>query len=58
VLEILPTEAGVAMQQLGAPSIKALTPAMVKMDLHRKSGEFPLSNEELDDPATTVYEGI
>jgi hypothetical protein len=28
------------------------------MDLLRKSGEFPVSNEELDDTATTVYEGI
>ena len=28
------------------------------MVLLRKSGEFPVSNEELDDTATTVYEGI
>jgi IS5 family transposase len=28
------------------------------MDLLWKSGEFPVSNEELDDTATTVYEGI
>jgi hypothetical protein len=28
------------------------------LDLLRKSGEFPVSNEELDDTATTVYEGI
>jgi ABC-type transport system substrate-binding protein len=28
------------------------------LDLLRKSGEFPLSNEELNDAATTVYEGI
>jgi hypothetical protein len=28
------------------------------VDLLRKSGEFPVSNEELDDTATTVYEGI
>jgi hypothetical protein len=28
------------------------------LDLHRKSGEFPVSNEELDDAAATVYEGI
>jgi hypothetical protein len=28
------------------------------MDLLRKSGEFPVSNEELDETATTVYEGI
>ena len=28
------------------------------MDLLRKSGEFPVSDEELDDTATTVYEGI
>jgi hypothetical protein len=27
-----------------------------KVDLLRKSGEFPVSNEELDDTATTVYE--
>ena len=28
------------------------------VDLHRKSGEFPMSYEELDDAAATVYEGI
>jgi hypothetical protein len=28
------------------------------MDLLRKSGEFPVSNEELDETATTVYKGI
>jgi GAF domain len=28
------------------------------VDLLRKSGEFPVSNEELDETATTVYEGI
>jgi hypothetical protein len=28
------------------------------VDLLWKSGEFPVSNEELDDTATTVYEGI
>jgi Family of unknown function (DUF5681) len=28
------------------------------LDLLRKSGEFPVSNEELDETATTVYEGI
>src|SRR5207248_11057766 len=28
------------------------------MDLLRESGEFPMSDEELDDAATTVYEGI
>ena len=28
------------------------------MDLFRKSGEFPMSYEELDDTAATVYEGI
>jgi len=26
------------------------------LDLLRESGEFPVSNEELDDTATTVYE--
>ena len=30
----------------------------IEMDLFKKSGEFPVSNEELDDTATTVYEGI
>ena len=29
-----------------------------RLDLLRKSGEFPVSNEELDDASTTVYEGI
>jgi transposase InsO family protein len=28
------------------------------LDLLRKSGEFPMSYEELDDPTATVYEGI
>src|SRR5262249_41293383 len=28
------------------------------LDLLRDSGEFPMSDEELDDTATTVYEGI
>jgi hypothetical protein len=31
---------------------------VVGVDLLRKSGEFPVSNEELDETATTVYEGI
>jgi hypothetical protein len=30
----------------------------LNMDLLRESGEFPVSDEELDDTATTVYEGI
>jgi hypothetical protein len=30
----------------------------ISVDLLRQSGEFPVSNEELDDTATTVYEGI
>ena len=29
-----------------------------EVDLLRKSGEFPMSYEELDDTAATVYEGI
>jgi hypothetical protein len=28
------------------------------LDLLRESGEFPMSDEELDDTATMVYEGI
>src|SRR4051794_37535845 len=28
------------------------------LDLLRKSGEFPMSDEELDDTAATVYEGV
>ena len=31
---------------------------ILKMDLLRKSGEFPMSYEELEDAAATVYEGI
>jgi hypothetical protein len=31
---------------------------MAVLDLLRKSGEFPMSYEELDDTAATVYEGI
>jgi hypothetical protein len=30
----------------------------VEVGFFWKSGEFPVSDEELDDPATTVYEGI
>jgi hypothetical protein len=30
----------------------------LSLDLLRKSGEFPVSNEELDETATTVYKGI
>ena len=33
-------------------------PRWVELDLLRKSGEFPMSYEELDDTAATVYEGI
>jgi hypothetical protein len=29
-----------------------------QLDLLRKSGEFPMRYEELDDTAATVYEGI
>ena len=32
--------------------------ATLGLDLLRKSGEFPISYEELDDPAATVYEGV
>ena len=39
------------------PSFSRLA-RQVWMDLLRKSGEFPVSDEELDDAATTVYEGI
>jgi hypothetical protein len=45
---------------LGALSHHAPPPVSRRgqVDLLRKSGEFPVSNEELDDTATTVYEGI
>ena len=36
----------------------SLEQSSVCVDLLRKSGEFPVSNEELDETATTVYEGI
>ena len=39
-------------------SIEAFGVLMERLDLLRRSGEFPVSNEELDDTATTVYEGI
>lgn len=32
--------------------------SLLRVDLLRKSGEFPMSYEELDDAAATVYEGI
>jgi hypothetical protein len=38
--------------------VAALRRGSLGVDLHRKSGEFPVSNEELDDAAATVYEGI
>jgi hypothetical protein len=36
----------------------ASTDAIRELDLLRKSGEFPMSYEELDDTAAPVYEGI
>ena len=38
--------------------LKDLEAENTRLDLLRQSGEFPVSNEELDDTATTVYEGI
>jgi hypothetical protein len=31
---------------------------MSRLDLLRKSGEFPVNDEELDETAATVYKGI
>jgi Na+/phosphate symporter len=48
---------GVHMVQTGIT--RAFGPQLRRMlDLLRKSGEFLVSNEELDETATTVYEGI
>jgi hypothetical protein len=44
---------GVPIQELGD-----LLGFVRRLDLLRKSGEFPVSNEELDETATTVYKGI
>jgi hypothetical protein len=42
-----------------APGAIASTVALrYGLDLLRKSGEFPMSYEELDDTAATIYEGI
>src|SRR4051794_36530118 len=35
-----------------------ILPRTARVDLLRKSGEFPMSYEELDDTAATVYKGI
>src|SRR3954467_964167 len=45
------------MHRLEAPS-RPGSAFHFAMDLLRKSGEFPMSYEELDDTAATVYEGI
>jgi hypothetical protein len=39
-------------------NMRAKIAGKIAMDLLRKSGEFPMSYEELDDTAATVYEGI
>lgn len=31
---------------------------IVTMDLLRKSGEFPMKDEELDDGTETIYDGV
>jgi transposase len=41
-----------------AASSSASTKWDRNLDLLRKSGEFPMSYEELDDTAATIYEGI
>jgi hypothetical protein len=46
-----------ACRRCGARTVSTLS-VTVAVDLLRKSGEFPVSKEELDDAATTVYEGI
>jgi hypothetical protein len=42
----------------GAVQLAAERIGRGEVDLLRKSGEFPVSNEELDETATTVYKGI
>jgi hypothetical protein len=45
--------------ETGAEGVHPIFPGAGRaMDLLRKSGEFPMSYEELDDPTATVYEGI
>src|SRR4051794_18121635 len=39
-------------------SAQGIGTSSITLDLLRKSGEFPMSDEELDDTAATVYEGI
>src|ERR1700730_836145 len=41
-----------------APLARFRISCRASLDLLRKSGEFPVSNEELDETATTVYEGF
>ena len=47
-----------ALRESEVADAPTLDPKMLKVDLLRKSGEFPMSYEELDDTAATVYEGI
>jgi len=37
---------------------RSTEPGTNNVDLLRKSGEFPVSHEELDETATTVYKGM
>jgi hypothetical protein len=41
-----------------SPSYKPSPVPRGEVDLLRKNGEFPMSDEELDDTAATFYEGI
>jgi hypothetical protein len=40
------------------PKLRTASRSNPKVDLLRKSGEFLMRYEELDDAAATVYEGI
>jgi hypothetical protein len=54
--EFLAGNVGDVIAKIAQP--QTLAGEIENLDLHRKSGEFPVSHEELEDAATTVYEGV
>ena len=55
-----PGDLTIAVRDAGGNVLCVSNPLRIEaaLDLLRKSGEFPMSYEELDDTAATVYEGI
>jgi DNA-binding transcriptional ArsR family regulator len=48
----------ITQRYLSRQLIYSVSGSGVSMDLLRKSGEFPVNDEELDETAATVYKGI